>query len=528
MHQKTNKWKILFLLLCVVVATAQFMINTYGSLFLYSILSDKIEQIRPLSVPNDLVFLTGFENTGREWPPEEEEWSEDLKQNPLTKLREAYCKRVGYRYADFGGDCFVFQYYDSFLTYTNEEEKFEVYYPYLWQRDFEPSHYQFMAEPKLLLNRRGASCALMYGAVEEDKILSLSDVSTSKVNLGNDIIGDTVPSTKGLDEITLPFGRELTHEEKAAGYTDAKLITVQHFPYATSPYGFLVTSGDEQPLVEACAQEFDSILDNRVINYPAAKLTPQSSGLVSLRNISSNFQINANDIPQEIVLIFENSATGREESIVPEAFRELHSYGEIYDPFLSEQKLYYIENQENNPKIKTTDIFTGESKTIPLPYDAAKPIHAFFVKDKMLYYLEGKFCNEYLAECKDMSLKSFDLESGVNETFTNNSKSRYIDGFNANGDALILSWKEGDAGCLWGAYESYTFSNKALADLGSYSWCEYGDDDPRDKFENLIVGTDKFYYLIIKDGKIFLPSTAEEYGGRFYIRVNTTEYPLDK
>ena len=39
------------------------------------------------SVPDDQIFLSGFADTGREWPPKEASYSQELKDNPLTKLR---------------------------------------------------------------------------------------------------------------------------------------------------------------------------------------------------------------------------------------------------------------------------------------------------------------------------------------------------------------------------------------------------------------------------------------------------------
>ena len=518
----------------IIVATlATITIVVAGGFYFYSnqheteqsiILEDKSEQ-KQLSVPDDLIFSAGFTPTGREWPPKEVAWSHELKQNPLTKLQEVYCNRVGYKYADFAGNCFVFQYFDSYNTYTNEEENFTAYYPTLWQKDLEPSSYGFTVDPKISLKRQGASCALVYGLVDENKLLSFSNTSTTKVDFGNQASGGTVSENKGLTKISLPFSRELTNEEKAAGYTDTKLVAVPHFPYASSLLGFLMISGDKQPLVGACVQEFDSILNSRAINYPFAKLSNQSNGLLSLQDTSSWFESYAN-IPQKITLLFENSATGREESIVPESFSDIQR---ISGPFLSGGKLFYTEESLDNPVIKTIDIFTGENKTIPLPYDATKQIRSFFIKGNMLYYLSGKFCNEYLiTKCKDMSLESYNLISGVSETLTSSSKSRYIDGFNASGEALVLSWSYGDAGCVWGSYESYTFSNKLLKDLGSYSHCEGDTDNSYLKFKNLVAGSGSFNYLVIKNGNIFAPDAADTYPRKIYIQINTTEYPFDK
>ena len=486
-------------------------------------ISEQKQEQKQNSVPDDLIFLGGFQNTGREWPAKEADWSQELKQNPLTKLQEAYCNRIGYKYADFAGDCFVYQYFDSYKTYTNNEERFTIYYPTFWQADLESLNYGFTADPKISLKRQGASCALVYGIIDENKLLSFSNASTSKMSFGNQASGGVASDTKGLSKITLPFDRELSNEEKAAGYTNSKLIAVPHFPYASSPFGFLMTSGDKQPLVGACVQEFDSILNSRAINYPSAKLSNQSSGILSIQDVSSWFESYAH-IPQKITLLFENSTTGKEESIVPEAFSGTQR---ISDPFLSGGKLFYTEGTDN-PMIKTIDIFTGENKTIPLSYDATKPIHSFFVRGDVLYYLAGTFCNEYLAKCKDLNLKSYNIKSGISDNLASGITARDIDGFNATGDALILRWSDGDGGCGWGSYQSFTLSTKALKDLGSYSHCEGDTGDPYAKFKNLVVGSGSFNYLVVKNGRIFSPSGTDSYPRRIYIRVNTTEYPKDQ
>ena len=519
-----------FVVVATIIAIA---IITAGSFYFYStqrkaeqpVISENQSNQKQLNVPDDLIFSKGFSVTGFEWTDPPRAYQEGKKNNPqLCQQRQSYCNQVGYKYADFGCDCFVFHYYDSYNTYANEGERFTVYYPTLWQKDLEPSNYGYTTNPKVSLKRQGASCALVYGLVDENKLLSFSSASTTKVNFGNQASGGTTSENKGLTKISLPFSRELTNEEKAAGYTDTKLVAVPHFPYTSSPLGFLITSGDKQPLVEACVQEFDSILNSRAINYPSAKISNQSNGFLSLQDILSWFESYAN-IPQKITLLFENSTTGREESIVPEAFSGAQR---ISDPFLSDGKLFYTEGPMDNPVIKTIDIFTGENKTVPLSYDATKPIHSFFVKGNMLYYLSGKFCNEYLAKCKDMSLVSYNLTSGASEILTSSSKSRDIDGFNATGDTLILRWSDGDAGYGWGSYESYTFSDKQLKDLGSYSHCEGDTDSSYLKFRNLVAGSGSFNYLVVKNGNIFAPSTTDTYSGRINIRVNTTEYSFDK
>ena len=513
--------------LFVVTAVAIFLIT--GGYFFYI---SKFSKENTAEVPSDTTqgqtniqddqtFLGGFTDTGREWPPKEASWSQELKDNPLTKLREAYCNRVGYRYADFSGDCFIYQYFDSFRTYTNEEERFTVYYPTFWQSDLQPLNYGFVATPKISLRRQGASCVLSYGVIDEKTLLSFGVASTTKINFGDRASGGVSNGT-GLTKIILPFGRQLTDEERAAGYNDEKLITVPHFPYLNSSGGFLLTSGEKQPLVKACIDEFDSILNSRAINYPAANLTLQSNGVLSLRDRSSWFESYAH-IPQKIILLFSNFKTKKEESIVPNAFQDIQR---IIDPFLSDGKLYFM-TSSMNPVIASVDILTGQSKTIPLAYNENTPVHSFFVKGNNLHYLIGKFCNEYLAKCDDMKLQSYNLTTGTSEILASGIKSRDIDGFDATGNKLILRWSDGDGGCGWGQYQSFTFSSKTIDDLGSYSRCEGDTEDSFAPFKNLVVGSNSVGYLMVKDGKIFSPKSTDAYPSGIYIRINTNEYPQE-
>lgn len=516
---KSNRFFIAIIAVIIIIII-------YGVYNIYSNRSKMQEQPRQKqsNVPEDMIFSKGFTNTGFEWPIRTQQ-IEDLKKNPLTKIREAYCSRVGYKYADFGGDCFLFQYYDSYNIYEDKEEKFKVYYPTLWQKDLEPTNYGFTSNQKISLKRQGASCAIVYGTINENEILSYNNASTTKTNFDNQTSDFINTDNKRLNKISLPFKREISNEEKAAGYTNTNLIAIPQFPYTESKFGFLLTSGEKQPLVEACVQEFNEILNSRAINYPTSKLTPDSNGNLLLRDISSFFEIYTK-IPKKITLLFENYSTGKYESIVSEAFQDIQN---IY-PFLNKGKLYFMEGPIDNSIIKTVDIFTGENKKIPLQYDTTKPIHSFFIKNDILYYLTGEFCNTYLASCKNMSLKSYNLTSGINETLVNNSKSRNINGFSANGN-LILSWSDGDAGCSFGSYESYSFSNKILKNLGSYSHCEGDTNDSQNKFKNLITGSGSFNHLIIKNGNIFSPSigTADiYYPNVIEIRTNTAEYPLYK
>jgi hypothetical protein len=127
-----------------------------------------------------------------------------------------------------------------------------------------------------------------------------------------------------------------------------------------------------------------------------------------------------------------------------------------------------------------------------------------------------------------MNLFSYNIKSGISENLAGGIIARDIDGFSATGDSLILSWSDGDAGCAWGSYQSFTLTTKVVKDLGSYSYCEGDTEGTYTKFKKLVADSDSFSYLVVKSGKIFSPSGTDTYSGRIYIRVNTTEYPKDR
>lgn len=512
-----------------VLAAVAAVILVVGGYFLYTNVYGSWSSNSPADttkgqkrVQKDDIFLRGFVDTGRNWQPEAETWKQELKNNPLLTLREAYCNRVGYKYADFGGDCFFYQYYESYKTYRDEQERFTVYYPTLWQNDPEPRNYGFVAAPKASFQRQGVSCALTYGVIDEKAVVSSGETSTTKVNYGFGKSED-VSEELGLPKITKPFDRQLTDEEKAAGYTDAQLIAVPHFPYPNSTHGFILSSGKKQPLVEACVDELFAILNSRSIQYSAASLTPESNGVLSLPNAFSLFEMYAS-IPQKKLLLFNNFETKKEESVVPNAFQDIL---EVTDPFLSGGKLYFMNGGEN-PEIMSISISTDERTTLPLNYNADTPVHSFFVKGNDLYYLVGESCNEYLSVCRDMQLLNYNLTTGATVLLARGLEARDINGFDLTGTKLILRASEGDGGCLWGEYWEFALSSKTVRDLGSYTSCVDDTEDTFAPFRDLVEDTDSFGYLIVKDGKIFAPSSERAYPSGIYIRVNTSEYPREQ
>lgn len=489
-----------------------------------------------LNIPDDLEFLKGFPKTGSEWIEPGQTYIEKKKNDTkLCELRNSYCTRVGYNTG--GCQCGKYQYYNSYNIYKDKSESFTVYYPTLWEREGKPSGYRYVTSPEVSLKRKGASCVLSYGLVDKKKLLSFDKASTSEVDSSPWIPGNNSSKYKKLSKVIFPFDRELTEEEKAAGYTNIKLIAVPHFPYSFSSLGFVLRSGDKQPLLEACVEEFQEIMDSRSITYTPVKLSDESTGRLSLQFRSSLFESNPK-IPNKTTLLLEDSATGQENSILSGLFPD---DSEVHNPFLTGGKLFYMYGPIENPVIKSANIFSGEMETIPLEYDTENPIHSFFIKEDMLYYLSGKFCNEYMGICQNMSLKKYNLTSGTVETLTNKSSSRDIKGFDASGESLILELFDGDGPCYWGTLESYSFSDKSLKDYRSYSKCSFEGEDEEEEdgpdtttadivpnVADIVPDVRSFYYLVIKNGRILAPRSKIGYSSVIPIRISTTEYPYDE
>jgi len=140
--------------------------------------------------------------------------------------------------------------------------------------------------------------------------------------------------------------------------------------------------------------------------------------------------------------------------------------------------LYYINDVGMIQSIK---IGETEPKNIPLPVAPVKPtelprINHFYVSGDKIFYLAGENCNGYLEGC-DLSLNEFDISKEKNQILGEHSTSRRILGYDATEDKLYLAYGDGDGGCSFGSYEEYSFLDKNLSKVGSFSSCEGGDLD---------------------------------------------------
>lgn len=433
----------------------------------------------------DMIFYRGFADLNLPWPPIEEDFSDELKRNPMCALRASYCQRVGYQYADFGCDCFVYQYYDSFETFMDTKERLSLYYPRLWHKSTR-AKLEFMDEQKLSLERDGAVCNLVYGKINEQKLAAQGTVSTTS----------TIIDEQELTQTSIAFNRPITDEEHASGYTNDKILAIPHFPYANSEFGLAVTSFEDQPLVEACQKEFESIAKSRLIEFPVGKLTQTSKGNIVIHD-QSIWYTTGDEPSNKLTLLFNNDATKRQEALGNAMFEGTN---QILHPFVLGNTFYYLEGN----KVKMFDLFGSTASVVPLPYDEKYPVHSFFVEGNWIYFMYGKFCNEYMAQC-NLNLDRYNFETKEREYLANGLSSREVLGFNAAKNTLYMAYTWGDAGCMARSYEAYSFTTKKASKLGDYSYC-VGDAPKENKFEKLIADVEVVDQLLVGNGKISLPA----------------------
>lgn len=110
------------------------------------------------------------------------------------------------------------------------------------------------------------------------------------------------------------------------------------------------------------------------------------------------------------------------------------------------------------------------------------------IHDGTLYLLKGQNCNGYLNTC-ELGLYSYTLtnstESGTERLLATGVSSRRILGIDEELNQLYLGYFDGDAGCSWSSYESYSFTAGTLKDIGSFSSCEGDEELPPEEIQTL-------------------------------------------
>lgn len=458
------------------------------------------------------------------WPPQDLGNQKELDQNPFCSDRKSYCESVGYKYDNTLCDCEEFEFYQDYSSYINNEAGFTIYYPKLWEVSDSQKELMYMSDMTFTIQRDKAGCFISYGLIDKEKL-----ITPSRQNLIENIkydkdSGGFISSDEGaLTRITLYDDNDLSYKQKASGQSRIYNIAIPSFPTADYQAGFILQSSNQNnTLSEVCISEFDAIINSYSKLYKQIKLDSSATGTIFFQDTASSFEKRANILGKRRLLLNND----RDLNIVQISDEDFQ--GDIDEKllFLSGGKLFFVEKTQKPYKIRYVDLYSGERKYLDIPYQADKLVHSFFVRNDMIYYIEGSECIEYEQECNNMELKSYSIKSGQVKTYTNQSKSRHINGFSEDKKKLILSWNEGDELCVWGSYESVNLNNGDLLELGEYGYCfDEGDANPDSytKFLESFSGVDQFQYLTVVEGKIYTSDKQDE-DVRFFIKVNTDEY----
>lgn len=510
---KQNNVGVIVIVFCAVVLVC---ITLFAWFFARSGLVESEGEMR------DSEFSAGFFDTGYEWSDNMSAPVAELNRNPLCEIRASYCSNVGYKYADFGCDCFVNQYYDSYKTYIDLEESFKVYYFDKWTENKKSVFDALVQNTRFELKRDGTSCRIRYGVISEEDTVIATTTNKSYARW----VAPTLDITS-VSERRVYFNQSVTDEARAFGFTEYDKIIVPNFPYQKSDFGFVLDSTSDEPLPEACIEEFEVMLRSQSIIYPRGSITDTSNGIISLEEVDSSFEVFAG-ISRPVQFVFKNADTGREEVVASSGLEDWFS---VYQPFFSNNKLFLRNTSadSSDPVITIIDLFTEEKEQIRPPVSEGGTIHSVFVKSKVMYYLEGQTCGGYLQSCSNMNLRSYNLETKEQIRYTTESHARSIQGLDDAGN-VVLVWGDADAGCFWSKYEKYDIATQTLIDLEEISACSDDKDyaEVQAKIADLTSGSRYVPYLIVKNGKLFLPTTemSDRVQWTQRLRVNSDEYQV--
>lgn len=176
--------------------------------------------------------------------------------------------------------------------------------------------------------------------------------------------------------------------------------------------------------------------------------------------------------------------------------------------------LYFVDKYGELNEIDAS--LTGYNR-INLYLNSTEYVSDFFIKDNVVYYLAGPFCNFYRAHCNN-SLRAFNMVSGTSTVFIRNMRENYIRGLDAAGSKIFLWIGGGDAG---GSQETFvTFDlikNEILAEdefVFDYDQDEEdvrAEEEKRNKFlKNIERGITLVSYIRFLDGKLIFEHEQEE------------------
>lgn len=241
-------------------------------------------------------------------------------------------------------------------------------------------------------------------------------------------------------------------------------IRIVYYPYvqSTNTEGspvFLLFDVNGDVVSDTCNKEFSDMLSTLKHVYPDTTLTNTSKGVIYMypqENLLGIFFMPDQEQTAYKVMTLDIGSSGS--SVV------------VYDG-----GIYYAGTDGQLKKVNVIDKTISNLQNLGVK--EGDVINTFnFIKGR-LFYLAGKSCNEYRAQC-DNSL--YEYHDGKPELLAEHSMSREILGFDQSEKNLYLLHGEGDAGCSWTTTELFNFTTRKLEKGHNYSFCLSEDGAPAD------------------------------------------------
>lgn len=171
---------------------------------------------------------------------------------------------------------------------------------------------------------------------------------------------------------------------------------------------------------------------------------------------------------------------------------------------LHEGILYFIDKNGGLSKVDNSLLSVS---SINLNLKKGEFISDYFIQGNLIYYLAGNFCGAYMMKC-DNTLRVTNTENTTTTSLATGIYESHISGFSSDGNTIVLSNSNGDGGCGFKNFSSFSLLKKVVTSTNNFSFCE-GDKDEVAK----IKGIDKFesslypkvtdvHYLNVVNGKL--------------------------
>lgn len=171
---------------------------------------------------------------------------------------------------------------------------------------------------------------------------------------------------------------------------------------------------------------------------------------------------------------------------------------------LHEGILYFIDKNGGLGKVDNS-LISVSSVNLNLKKDEF--ISDYFIQGNLIYYLVGNFCGAYMSACNN-TLRVTNTEDTTTTSLATGIYESHISGFSSDGNTIVLSNSNGDGGCGFKNFSSFSLLKKVITSTNNFSFCE-GDKaaDAKikgiDQFESSLYPKVKdTHYINIVNGKL--------------------------